>query len=79
MLLVKDMDAATTAKRAVKKAQRKLRTPGATHGTRFFELRDNRWAPRIQLPRVLKEATATDRRGHGLPASEGGATATTEH
>ena len=47
-LLAKDMDAATAAKGAVENAQRELRASGSKHTTRFFELRDNRWAPRIQ-------------------------------
>ncbi|KAF8266168.1 hypothetical protein EI94DRAFT_1701933 [Lactarius quietus] len=45
----------------------------------FNELRDNRWAPHIQLPSDLQGATAADRRGHGPAACEGGATATTYH
>lgn len=47
-LLAKDMDAATAAKAAVENAQREMRASGVKHVTRFFELRDNRWAPRIQ-------------------------------
>jgi len=42
------MDAATAAKAAVENAQREMRASGVKHVTRFFELRDNRWAPRIQ-------------------------------
>ena len=42
------MDAATAAKAAVENAQRELRASGVKHTTRFFELRDNRWEPRIQ-------------------------------
>jgi hypothetical protein len=41
------MDAATEAKGAVENAQRELRATGVQHTTRFFELRDNRWIPRI--------------------------------
>jgi hypothetical protein len=41
------MDAATEAKGAVETAQRELRATGVQHTTRFFELRDNRWIPRI--------------------------------
>jgi hypothetical protein len=51
-LLAKDMDAATNAKGAVENAQRELRAAGAKHTTRFFELRDNRWAPRILCVRA---------------------------
>jgi hypothetical protein len=46
------MDAATNAKGAVENAQRELRAAGAKHTTRFFELRDNRWAPRILCVRA---------------------------
>jgi oxysterol-binding protein-related protein 8 len=46
-ILAKDMDAATEAKAAVENAQRELRATGVRHTTRFFELRDNRWIPRI--------------------------------
>jgi hypothetical protein len=42
------MDAATEAKTTVENAQRELRATGVQHTTRFFELRDNRWVPRIQ-------------------------------
>jgi hypothetical protein len=45
------MDAATAAKGAVENAQRELRAAGTKHATRFFEFRDNRWAPRIQCAR----------------------------
>ena len=47
-LHAKDMDAATAAKAAVENAQRELRASGVRHATRFFELCDNRWVPRIQ-------------------------------
>jgi hypothetical protein len=46
-IVAKDMDAATEAKGAVENAQRELRATGVQHTTRFFELRDNRWIPRI--------------------------------
>ena len=47
-IIAKDMDAATEAKTAVENAQRELRATGVQHTTRFFELRDHRWVPRIQ-------------------------------
>jgi len=47
-ILAKDMDAATESKTAVENAQRELRASGVKHTTRFFELRENRWVPRIQ-------------------------------
>ncbi|KAH9971238.1 Oxysterol-binding protein [Lactifluus volemus] len=57
-IVTKDMDAATEAKGAVENAQRELRATGVQHTTRFFELRDNRWIPRIhQLPQDPQEAT----------------------
>jgi oxysterol-binding protein-related protein 8 len=47
-VLAKDMDAATESKTAVENAQRELRATGVKHATRFFELQDGRWVPRIQ-------------------------------
>ena len=47
-ILAKDMDAATESKTAVENAQREVRASGVKHVTRFFELRENRWLPRIQ-------------------------------
>jgi hypothetical protein len=47
-ILAKDMDAATESKTAIENAQRELRASGVKHATRFFELRENRWLPRIQ-------------------------------
>lgn len=47
-ILAKDMDAATESKTAVENAQRELRATGVKHATRFFELQDGRWVPRIQ-------------------------------
>jgi len=56
-ILAKDMDAATESKTAIENAQRELRASGVKHTTRFFELRENRWVPRIQLPQDPQEAT----------------------
>jgi len=47
-ITARDMDAATGAKTTVENAQRELRATGAKHTTRFFELRDQYWVPRIQ-------------------------------
>jgi len=58
-IIARDMDAATEAKTSVENAQRELRATGAKHATRFFELRDQYWVPRIQLPEDPQEATAT--------------------
>jgi hypothetical protein len=79
-LLAKDMDAATAAKGAVENAQRELRAAGAKHATRFFEFRDNRWVPRIQLPEDPQEATAAVQAWiwSGLPEA-GATTTTTDH
>jgi len=57
-ILAKDMDAATESKTAVENAQRELRATGIKHATRFFELQDGRWVPRIQLPQDPQEATS---------------------
>jgi len=78
-LLAKDMDAATAAKGAVENAQRELRAAGAKHTTRFFELRDNRWAPRILLPEDPQEATAAVQAWmwSGPPESDAATTTTT--
>ncbi|PFH50732.1 hypothetical protein AMATHDRAFT_60551 [Amanita thiersii Skay4041] len=50
----KDMEAATTAKCAVEDAQRerrkKMEESGQRHIPRFFELRDNRWVPKLSVP-----------------------------
>lgn len=71
-LLAKDMDAATAAKTAVEGAQREQRASGAKHVTRFFELHDNRWEPRIQLPQDPQEATAAVQAWIWSRPSEGG-------
>ena len=67
----KDMDAATNAKGAVENAQRELRAAGAKHTTRFFELRDNRWAPRILCVHPFLLNLCVFIRGFFLQASGG--------
>lgn len=51
----KNMDAATEAKSSVEESQRELRRKreesGQKYVPRFFELRDNRWMPKIQCAR----------------------------
>lgn len=53
-IAAKNMDAATEAKSSVEEeqrdARRKLDESGKKHAPRFFELRDNRWMPKIKLP-----------------------------
>ncbi|EJD04489.1 oxysterol-binding protein family [Fomitiporia mediterranea MF3/22] len=60
-ILAKNMDAATDAKCAVEDAQREDRRvrdeKGEKFVPRFFELKDGRWEPKIQLPSDLEEAT----------------------
>ncbi|KAI0043627.1 Oxysterol-binding protein [Auriscalpium vulgare] len=56
----RDMDAATEAKSAVENAQRELRTKrdesGKQHQSRFFQLQDGRWVPKLALPQDSEEA-----------------------
>ncbi|KIY64499.1 Oxysterol-binding protein [Cylindrobasidium torrendii FP15055 ss-10] len=56
----KDMEKATTAKSAVEDAQREQRrvteTSGKDHVSRFFEVKNGRWEPKLVLPTDPAEA-----------------------
>ncbi|KAI0770963.1 Oxysterol-binding protein [Trametes elegans] len=59
-IVAKDMDAATEAKTAVEESQREARRnmeeKGDVHVPRFFQERNGRWEPKIQLPSDPQEA-----------------------
>ncbi|KAJ3556405.1 hypothetical protein NP233_g11987 [Leucocoprinus birnbaumii] len=60
-IVAKDMEKATDAKMAVEEAQReqrkKMEELGTKHVQTFFEERNGRWMPKIDLPRDPKMAT----------------------
>ncbi|KAI0638794.1 Oxysterol-binding protein [Trametes polyzona] len=59
-IVAKDMDAATEAKTAVEESQRESRRRmeerGEVHVPRFFQERNGRWEPKLQLPSDPQEA-----------------------
>ncbi|EIW65283.1 Oxysterol-binding protein [Trametes versicolor FP-101664 SS1] len=59
-IVAKDMDAATEAKTAVEESQREARRRmderGEVHVPRFFQERNGRWEPKLQLPSDPQEA-----------------------
>ncbi|OSD05622.1 Oxysterol-binding protein [Trametes coccinea BRFM310] len=59
-IIAKDMDAATEAKTAVEESQREQRRRmeerGEVHVPRFFQERNGRWEPKLQLPTDPQEA-----------------------
>jgi len=61
-ILAKDMEAATDAKTTVEDAQRELRRKREEGGEkfvpRFFELRDGRWVPKLEVPDNPQEAVS---------------------
>lgn len=60
-IVLKDMERATDAKSNVEDAQReqrrKMEESGQKHVSRFFELSNGRWLPRLQVPNEPQEAT----------------------